>query len=85
MCLGTPSRIEVLHADLPELATVTCDGQRRSVNIGLLDPGSLAVGDWVLVHLGFAVTRMDPADAEAALAFRAEASDSVVSWGGPGG
>lgn len=69
MCLGVPGRIVALNPDLPELAEVDVDGSRRAVNVGLLEPGTLAPGAWVLIHLGLAMYEMDEADAKATLAF----------------
>ena len=45
-------------------------GVRRRVHVGLVDP--LAVGDWVLVHVGFAISRLDEEEAARTLQFLAE-------------
>jgi hydrogenase expression/formation protein HypC len=66
MCLAIPARIERL---LPEsdLATADVSGVKRNVNIGLLEGEGIAPGDWVLIHVGFAISRVDEAEARASL------------------
>ncbi len=55
-----------------DLALVEVSGVRRHVNIGILERGALAEGDWVLVHVGFAMSKMDEASAQRALQFLTE-------------
>jgi hydrogenase expression/formation protein HypC len=60
MCLGIPGRVTAMvdgYGD--QLALVDVEGASRKVNIGLLDPGAVGPGDWVLIHMGFAVERVD--------------------------
>jgi hydrogenase expression/formation protein HypC len=66
MCLGIPAQLVDGEAGHPDLAMVDMGGVSRVVNIGLLDepPGP---GDWVLVHMGFALSAMTPAEAQDAL------------------
>jgi hydrogenase expression/formation protein HypC len=69
MCLAIPGLIlEVVDAQ-NRLAMVDVAGVRRTVNIGLLDAdGSAAeVGDWVLIHVGFALSKVDEEEAAATL------------------
>lgn len=66
MCLAIPGEIVEIMPDRP-LATVDVTGVRRAVNIALLDGERLAVGDWVLIHVGFAMSRIDEAEAKATL------------------
>ncbi|MGV9744421.1 HypC/HybG/HupF family hydrogenase formation chaperone [Rhodococcus zopfii] len=69
MCLGIPGRvIRLLEGYGGQLALVDVVGESRRINIGLLDDGTLAPGDWVVIHMGFAVERVDEAGAERALA-----------------
>lgn len=70
MCLGIPGEIVALVPDRADLATVEIAGVRRAVNIGLLGGagGDVKVGDWVLVHVGFAMSKIDEAEAAATLA-----------------
>jgi hydrogenase expression/formation protein HypC len=72
MCLGVPGRVVSVGADHPDLARVDIGGVLRSVNIGLLT-APVRPDDWVLVHMGFALSTMTARQAEAALdAFRDE-------------
>jgi len=69
MCLGIPGRI----VDVPDrqagLATVDISGVRRSVSVALVDDPAAPIepGDWVLVHVGFALSRIDEAQAHETL------------------
>ncbi|TMR00758.1 HypC/HybG/HupF family hydrogenase formation chaperone [Actinomadura soli] len=67
MCLGIPGEIVELSPDRDDLATVEVAGVRRAVNIGLLGPDGVRPGDWVLVHVGFAMSKIDEAEAAATL------------------
>jgi hydrogenase expression/formation protein HypC len=58
MCLGIPGQIvEIVDPD-QQLAKVDVSGVRRTVNVTLLD-GRAGVGDWVLIHVGFAMSIID--------------------------
>jgi hydrogenase expression/formation protein HypC len=69
MCLGIPGEVVELRRDETDLARVDVAGVRRMVNIGLLDGQPLAPGDWVLIHVGFALSKIDEEEARAALDF----------------
>jgi hydrogenase expression/formation protein HypC len=67
MCLGIPGQIVAIE-DLPrKLATVDVCGIRRQINIACIvddkHPAEACVGDWVLIHVGFAMSRIDAAQA----------------------
>lgn len=66
MCLAIPGQVVELVAEEAMLARVEVAGVRRVVNVGLLDP--VAPGDWVLIHVGFALSRVDEQQAQATLA-----------------
>ncbi len=67
MCLGIPGQIvEIL--DHHDLARAEVSGVRRVINVGLLADEPLAVGDWVLIHVGFAMSRIDEDEAAQAMA-----------------
>lgn len=72
MCLGIPARITAITDPERLLATAEVAGVRREVSIALiLEPGEApesCLGTWVLVHVGFAMSRIDEAEAEATLA-----------------
>jgi len=67
MCLGIPGEVVELFDDNPHLAKVEITGVRRMINIGLLEDEHLVVGDWVLIHVGFAMSKIDEAEAARAL------------------
>ena len=69
MCLGIPGEIVELMDDRPDLAKVDVSGVRRAINIGLLSDEQLEPGDWVLTHVGFALSKIDEGEAKAALDF----------------
>jgi hydrogenase expression/formation protein HypC len=70
MCLAIPGRILEIVDEENRLAKVDVAGVQRTINIGLLDSGRVGaqVGDWVLIHVGFALSKVDEAEAEATLA-----------------
>ena len=67
MCLAIPGRIVELSSDNAQLATVDVSGVGRIVNIGLLEDEMLQPGDWVLIHVGFALSKIDEEEAAHAL------------------
>ena len=68
MCLGIPGQLREISATNHHLARVDVSGVTRVVNIGLLEEEPLAPGDWVLIHVGFAMSKIDEKEAELALA-----------------
>ena len=56
MCLGIPGEIVELLDDRPDLAKVDVSGVKRAITIGLLEDETLEPGDWVLIHVGFALS-----------------------------
>jgi hydrogenase expression/formation protein HypC len=67
VCLGIPGRLVEL-LDHEHLARVDVSGVGRVVNIGLLEDEQLEPGDWVLIHVGFAMSKIDEDEAARALA-----------------
>ena len=67
MCLAIPGQIVEIVDEDKRLARVEVAGVRRNVNIGLLDSDedSAVPGDWVLIHVGFALSRIDEEEAHA--------------------
>jgi hydrogenase expression/formation protein HypC len=65
MCLAIPGQVLDLVDAERRLMRVSVAGVRRVVNVALLDdaPTPLAIGDWVLIHVGFAISRIDEAEA----------------------
>ena len=70
MCLAIPGQIVAITDEANRLAAVDVVGVRRTVNVGLVDDAQ--VGDWVLIHVGFALSRIDEAEAAATLALLRE-------------
>lgn len=64
MCLAIPGRIVELPAERPQFTAVEVAGVRRQVNIDLLSDEPLASGDWVLIHVGFAMSKISEAGAQ---------------------
>ncbi len=69
MCLGIPGEVIEFLPDQPDLAKVDVGGVRRVINVGLLAGEPLCRGDWVLIHVGFALSKIDEEQAASALAF----------------
>ena len=69
MCLGIPGEVIEILADRPDLARVDVSGVKRAINIGLVAEEGIAPGDWVLIHVGFALSKIDQAEAKAAMDF----------------
>jgi hydrogenase expression/formation protein HypC len=63
MCLAIPGKIVELVPDMSNLAVVEVTGVRRRVDLGLLADDPPAVGDWVLIHVGFAMSRISEREA----------------------
>ena len=65
MCLAIPGQIEEVVDEPNRLARVAVAGVQRTINIGLLDDAG--PGDWVLIHVGFALSKVDEDEAQATL------------------
>jgi hydrogenase expression/formation protein HypC len=68
MCLGIPGQLEEFSDVNEHLARVNVSGVTRIINIGLLEGEELKRGDWVLIHVGFAMSKIDEDEASLALA-----------------
>ena len=71
MCLGIPGQIVEVVDEHHHIAKADVSGVRSNVNIGLLaeGPDAVGVGDWVLIHVGFAMSKIDEEEAQATLEF----------------
>ena len=80
MCLGIPGRIVMIDDAKKKLATVDVSGVRRQVNIACIvdeaHPVDACLGDWVLVHVGFAMSRIDEAEAAQTLQILTELGEA---------
>jgi hydrogenase expression/formation protein HypC len=63
MCLAIPGKIIEISADNPETAVVDVVSVRRKVDLGLLQDDRPQPGDWVLIHVGFAMSKISEQDA----------------------
>ena len=75
MCLALPCRIVELRPD--ERALIDVAGVGKEVSLALVE--DVAVGDYVIVHVGYALTRLDPDEAERTLALFAELGEGISS------
>ncbi len=69
MCLGIPGRIVAITDEARQMALAEISGVRREVNVACIAEGPLSdlVGEWALIHVGFAMSRIDPDEAERTL------------------
>jgi hydrogenase expression/formation protein HypC len=63
MCLAIPGKIIEIVQDNPHSALVDVVGMRRRVDLGLLEDDKPVPGDWVLIHVGFAMSKISETDA----------------------
>lgn len=68
MCLAVPARIVEIHEG--DQAIVDLGGVRKDISLALIDQA--AVDDYVIVHVGYALTKLDPQEAEQTLALMAQ-------------
>ncbi|MEH6473899.1 MAG: HypC/HybG/HupF family hydrogenase formation chaperone [Halopseudomonas sp.] len=73
MCLAIPVRIEQLLDDDTALADI--GGVKKEVNVALID--DLTIGDYVILHVGYALNKIDPEEAAKTLAMFAELDDAA--------
>lgn len=80
MCLGIPGRIVRIDNAAKKLATVDVSGVKRQVNVACIvneeHPVEACVGDWVLVHVGFAMSRIDEQQAAETLKILTELGEA---------
>ncbi|MDQ3432904.1 MAG: HypC/HybG/HupF family hydrogenase formation chaperone [Actinomycetota bacterium] len=68
MCLAIPGEIvELVEGHGDQLALVDVAGVKRRINVGLIEQEGVAPGDWVLIHVGFAMSKVDEQEAAEAL------------------
>jgi hydrogenase expression/formation protein HypC len=80
MCLGIPGRIIKIDDVAKKLATADVSGVKRQVNIACIvdeeHPLEACIGDWVLIHVGFAMSRIDEAEAAETLRILTELGEA---------
>ena len=63
MCLGIPGQIVEVVDETFQIAKVDVSGVKRNVSVALVRPEGIAAGDWVLIHVGFAMSKIDENEA----------------------
>jgi hydrogenase expression/formation protein HypC len=63
MCLGIPGQVLEMVDDANSIAKVNVSGVKRNVNVALVRPEGIGPGDWVLIHVGFAMSKIDEQEA----------------------
>jgi hydrogenase expression/formation protein HypC len=63
MCLAIPGQVIELFPQQPNIALIDVVGVRRKVDLGLLQDNLPVMGDWVLIHVGFAMSKISEEDA----------------------
>lgn len=64
MCLGIPGQVVDIVDDANSIAKVDVSGVKRNVSIALVRADGIAPGDWVLIHVGFAMSKIDELEAQ---------------------
>jgi hydrogenase expression/formation protein HypC len=67
MCLGIPGQIVEMVDETLEIARVDVSGVKRNVSVALLTSAGIKPGDWVLIHVGFAMSKIDEREAQETL------------------
>ena len=67
MCLGIPGQVIEIVDDANQIARVDVSGVRRNVSVALVQSEGIAPGDWVLIHVGFAMSKIDEREAQLTL------------------
>ena len=67
MCLGIPGQILEIVDDTNSIAKVVVSGVKRNVSVALVRPDGIEPGDWVLIHVGFAMSKIDENEAHETL------------------
>jgi len=78
MCLAIPEQITEIEGARGKVALA---GNVREADLSLIDEP--AVGDWVLVHAGFAIEKLEPEDARETLALFSEMQEGIGDFGAP--
>jgi hydrogenase expression/formation protein HypC len=78
MCLGIPGRIVEFVDAGHQIAKAEVSGVRRNINVGLVLPDGLEIGDWVLIHVGFALSKIDEEEARRTTDYLTQLGDLYV-------
>ena len=83
MCLGIAGQILEILQEPGDLARVNVFGVERMINVGMVEKEGLASGDWVLIHVGFAIAKMNEDEAKASMSFLQEMGEAFTNELGP--
>jgi hydrogenase expression/formation protein HypC len=72
MCLALPCKVVAIDGDN---ATIDVSGMKKDISLALME--DVAIGDYVIVHVGYALTKLDPEEAEKTLALFAELGENL--------
>ena len=78
MCIGVPGQLVEIQNDELRLALVEVGGDRRSVSLAMLADEEVEAGNWLLVHMGFALARIDEQEARRIVDSRIEMSSELA-------
>ena len=73
MCLALPCKVVAIDGDN---CTIDVSGMKKDISLALLD--DVVIGDYVIVHVGYALTKLDPEEAEKTLALFAEMGEQAL-------
>ena len=79
MCLGIPGLIVEIVDEGNDIAKVEVSGVRRNVSVALVRQDGISAGDWVLVHVGFAMSKIDEQEAKETLSMLRQLGDAYES------
>lgn len=79
MCLGIPGQIVEIVDDGNDIAKVEVSGVRRNISVALVRQDGITAGDWVLVHVGFAMSKIDEQEAKETLSMLRQLGDAYES------
>jgi hydrogenase expression/formation protein HypC len=78
MCLGIPGQVIEIVDEANQIAKVDVSGVRRNVSIALVRSEGIAPGDWVLIHVGFAMSKINELEARETLALLREMGEAYA-------
>jgi len=84
MCLGIAGQVIEILPQSTDLARVNVFGAERMINVGLVEKDGLAPGEWVLIHVGFAIAKMTEAEAKASIEFLESMGEAFTNEITPG-
>jgi hydrogenase expression/formation protein HypC len=76
MCLGIPGQIVEIVDETLQIAKVDVSGVKRAVSVALLASEGIQAGDWVLIHVGFAMSKIDEHEAQETMRLLQEMGDA---------